>query len=78
MADIQVREGINFEWLDDPSTPNRRWRARMSRAVFADLVKQKLKIGPGVPSAAPRPAHIPQSVPKNQRSNNASQQPTKL
>ena len=44
MADIQVREGISFEWLDDPSTPNRRWRARMSREVFAALVKEKLGI----------------------------------
>lgn len=42
MGDIQVREGINFEWLDAPSTPNRRWRARMSREVFARLVKEKL------------------------------------
>ena len=44
MADIQVREGINFEWLADPSTPNRRWRARMSRQVFASLVKEKLGV----------------------------------
>ena len=44
MADIQVREGINFEWLDDPSTPNRRWRARMSRQVFASLVMEKLGV----------------------------------
>ena len=44
MADIQVREGIKFEWLDDPSTPNRRWRARMSRQVFASLVKEKLGV----------------------------------
>lgn len=42
IADIQVREGITFEWLDDPSTPNPRWRARMSRQVFAALVKEKL------------------------------------
>ena len=42
MSNIQVREGINFEWLDDPSTPNRRWRARMSREVFAALVIEKL------------------------------------
>ena len=41
-ADIQVREGITFEWLDAPSTPHRRWRARMSREVFAALVKEKL------------------------------------
>ena len=47
MADIQVREGINFEWLDDPSTPNRRWRARMSREVFASLVKEKLGVDHG-------------------------------
>jgi len=40
--DIQVRDGINFEWLDAPSTPNRRWRARMSREVFAALVTEKL------------------------------------
>ena len=46
MGDIQVREGINFEWLDEPSTPNRRWRARMSREVFAALVKEKLGIAP--------------------------------
>ena len=46
LPDIRVRDGITFEWLDDPSTPNRRWRARMSREVFAELVKQKLKAGP--------------------------------
>lgn len=42
LANIQVRDGITFEWIDDPSTPNPRWRARMSREVFAALVKEKL------------------------------------
>jgi hypothetical protein len=42
LPEIRVREGIVFEWLDAPSTPNRRWRARMSREVFAKLVKEKL------------------------------------
>jgi hypothetical protein len=70
-ADIQVREGITFEWLDAPSVPNRRWRARMSREVFAELVKQKLKISPDVPARAP------QFVPKKRPSFLASQQPTK-
>jgi hypothetical protein len=41
-SDIQIRDGITFEWLDDPSMPNPRWRARMSRQVFAALVKEKL------------------------------------
>ena len=41
-TDFKIREGITFEWLDAPSTPNRRWRARMSREVFAALVKEKL------------------------------------
>jgi hypothetical protein len=42
LANIQIRDGITFEWLDDPSMPNPRWRARMSRQVFAALVKEKL------------------------------------
>jgi hypothetical protein len=42
LANIQIRDGITFEWLDDPSTPNPRWRARMSRQVFAALVEEKL------------------------------------
>ena len=41
-SEVEIREGVTFEWLDDPSTPNRRWRARMSREVFASLVKEKL------------------------------------
>ena len=55
LPDIRVRDGITFEWIDDPSTPNPRWRARMSRAVFAELVEQKLKISPGVGRRASRP-----------------------
>ena len=43
-SDANIREGIVFEWLDAPSTPNRRWRARMSRQVFASLVKEKLGV----------------------------------
>ena len=42
LPDIRVRDWITFEWIDDPSTPNPRWRARMSREVFAALVKEKL------------------------------------
>lgn len=49
IAKIQIRDGITFEWLDDPSTPNPRWRARMSRQVFAALVNEKLGVDHGKP-----------------------------
>ena len=54
-TDFEVREGITFEWLDAPSTPNRRWRARMSREVFAKLVKEKLGTDMGKSFLKPPP-----------------------
>jgi hypothetical protein len=53
-SDLQIRDGITFEWIDDPSTPNPRWRARMSRQVFAALVKEKLGTDRGDSCPAPR------------------------
>lgn len=61
--DIQIRDGIAFEWLDHPTTPNRRWRARMSRSVFATLVKEKLGVElADAARASRRRTHFPRPV----------------
>lgn len=52
LPDIRVRDGITFEWLDDPATPHPRWRARMSREVFAALVNEKLALAATRPGCA--------------------------
>jgi hypothetical protein len=56
-SDANIREGIVFEWIDAPSTPNRRWRARMSRQVFASLVKEKLGADQGDSLLTPPAPH---------------------
>jgi hypothetical protein len=43
-ADFKPREGVTFEWIDPPGTLHRRWRARMHRDVFVQLVRERLGI----------------------------------
>jgi|GEM_PF-1501509 len=61
-----ILPGMDFTWVDPEGTPNRRWRAVMSREVWQQVVNIKLYGG------HPPPAGTPQLFVKKPRQPQAS------
>jgi len=56
-----ILPGMDFQWVDPEGTPNRRWRARMPREVFQQVVNIRLY------GSHPPPPGTPQLFLKKER-----------
>ena len=56
-----ILPGMDFQWIDPEGTPNRRWRARMTREVFQQVVNIRLY------GSHPPPPGTPQLFLKKER-----------
>ena len=56
-----ILPGMDFQWIDPEGTPNRRWRARMPREVFQQVVNIRLY------GSHPPPPGTPQLFLKKER-----------
>lgn len=53
MAAFPLLPGMQFSWVDPEGTPHRRWRVRMSKALFQHVVDLKLFGGNPPPGERP-------------------------
>ena len=53
MAAFPLLPGMEFSWVDPEGTPHRRWRVRMSKALFQHVVDLKLFGGNPPPGERP-------------------------